>query len=494
MSAPADRGGERGEEACLSFTRGLCNVCGRLTGAKVVARGGRVYLQKGCPEHGLTEGLVSSDADWTLRSGGYVKPGTIPLARSVEKYTGCPASCGLCPEHEQHTCVPILEITDRCDLRCPACLVAGRSAWGTGDLSLDEARRALETVLRCEGRVNMLTLSGGEPTLHPDLLAIVELARRPEVGIVSVSTNGLRLLEDEPLARGLVERGVVISLQFDGFGEGAGRELRDRPGLGEVKRRIVDKLLAMGARLSLTVTLARGVNEGALGEALALLFGSDQVLSVMVQPVAHAGRAARDLPWDPLEVLTVPDVVRLLAASSGGVLEARDFTPLPCSHPTCFALTYLLRTEEGRLVPLPRVLEAADYLDIIKNQALLGTDLETLEKVRSSLYALWSSDGLIPDRDAVLRTAKRILVDLNRLGRGSACQREVVELGAKNVKSIFIHHFMDRATFDLSRVVKCCNHYPTPDGRLLPACVRNNLDPSLVPALASMRVPRNQRD
>jgi 7,8-dihydro-6-hydroxymethylpterin dimethyltransferase len=470
MSAPA-------AEACFSATRALCNVCGQLTDAKVVFRERRVHLVKWCAAHGRTEALVSDDLDWYLRSLAYVKPGQEPLRRAVGEFGGCPTSCGLCPQHQQHTCVPILEITDRCDLACPICLVGcgGDGRIAHGELALSQVHAILDGLVRYEGRINMLTLSGGEPTLHPELLAIVDAARRPEIGLLSLSTNGLRLLRDERLARELIDRQVVISLQLDGTRAETTAALRGRPELGEQKRRLVEQLLRWGARLSLTVTLARGVNEPELEGLLQLLFAEEQVLSMMVQPLAARPGAA---PADPI---TLPTAVRLLAASSRGVLHEEDFTPLPCSHPSCFALTYLLKTAGGRLVSLPRILDADSYLDIVKNQALLATDVDTLGRVKDALYALWTSNGIVPDRDAVLASVKRILLDLNRLGRG-ASHRDVLDLGANHVKSVFIHHFMDRFTFDLSRAMKCCNHYPQPDGRLLPACVRNNLPASLYSA------------
>jgi uncharacterized radical SAM superfamily Fe-S cluster-containing enzyme len=474
----------REPEVCFAATRALCNSCGRLTDAKVVFRGERtpcsrggvlsgderVYLAKWCPDHGRTEALISSDRDWYVRSLAYVKPGTRPRERAVAEQRGCPDSCGLCPEHQQHTCVPILEITGRCNLNCPVCLVHGSSP--REDLSLEQVGRIVDDLVRYEGQLNMLNLSGGEPTLHPELPAILDLLERPEIGITSISTNGLALAERDELLQMLVDRGVVISLQYDGELPETYAALRGRPELASVKQRVVERVLALGGRLSLTVTLARGVNEGELPGILRLLFGSRQVLSAMIQPLCHT--TARDESFDPMEVLTIPDVVRLLCESSAGVLEASDFSPLPCSHPTCFALTYLLTTPDDGLVPLPRIVEPSSYLDIIKNQALLSTDPDTLMTVRDSLYALWSSDGQVPDRDGVLGTVRQLLLELNRLG-GSPAHREVLQLGARHVKSIFIHHFMDRYTFDLSRAVKCCNHYPQPDGRLLPVCVRNNL-------------------
>jgi uncharacterized radical SAM superfamily Fe-S cluster-containing enzyme len=455
------------DDACLSATQGLCNICGVQVEAKLIARSERVVLVKWCPEHGLSEGLVSSNRAWTTRAAGYLKPGTEPRRRATGEYRGCPTSCGLCPEHQQHTCVPLLEITPTCDMNCPICLVSKRVR---PPLALGEVDSILDTLVACEGKLNMLTLTGGEPTQHPQFLEIVDRCHRPEIGIVSVSTNGLWIEENEDLVRALRDRGAVISLQFDGFDSQACQRLRGQPNLGERKRRAIDRVLALGGRLSLTFTLAKDTNEHELPAVLKLLFEEEQILSLMVQPLAIMGPR----PASDLDRLTVPDAVSLLAQSSGGVLQESDFSPLPCSHPYCFALTYLLKLSSGGLVTLPSILDAETYLNLIKNQALVGTDRENLQDLRDALYRLWSSDGMMPQREGLLATMRKLILDLGRPG-GPMSHREVLELGTRNVKSVFIHHFMDRSNFDLGRVVKCCNHYPQTDGRLLPACVRNNL-------------------
>lgn len=456
-------------EECFAATRGLCHRCGRLTDAKIVFEGKRVLLVKWCREHGLSRTLVSSDRDYYLRSLCYLKPRTAPRQLAVAEQHGCPDSCGLCNRHQQHTCVPLLEITSACDLDCPICLVAGRVPPA---MTVDEVRRVIDKLVEYEGRLNMLTLSGGEPTMHPQFLEVVDAVRRPQIGILSVSTNGVRLAGDDSLLGALVERQVVIALQFDGASAAVYDRLRGRANLAELKLRLIDKILTLGGRVSLTFTMARGVNEEELGRPLELLFSGEGVVSLMVQPLVQHGSDSGPVPAEhALDRMTIPEVIDRLAVASHGVLRADDFTPLPCSHPTCFALTYLLKTSAG-LVSLPSVVDADTYLDVIKNQALFGTDMDSILKVRDALYSLWSSDGIVPNREAVLAAVKHILADLNRLPR-QASAKELLALGADHVKSIFIHQFMDRASFDLSRAVKCCNHYPQRDGRLLPACVRN---------------------
>jgi len=450
----------------LSATRALCNECGNLVDAQIREAEGKVYLAKWCPDHGLTQALVSSDAEWYRDSRSYVKPATRPAGLAVEAQGGCPESCGLCPAHQQHTCVPILEITSACDMDCPVCLVDGKTP---AAISVEEVNRILDSLLEFEPTVNMLTLSGGEPTSHPDFLEIVDCCLRPEIGVVSVSTNGLRLASDDQLLLALRDRGVVVSLQFDGVRPETYEALRGDGGLARQKLDFIEKALGLGLKLSLTATIGKGINEGEVTEILKLLFSRDNILSVMFQPLAYTKQSG-----DPMDVVTIPDVVRLAAEGSGGVLRKEDFTPLPCSHPSCFALTYLLKTTDGGLVSLPSFIDADNYLDVIKNQAIFGADMDALHRVKDALYSLWSSDGVIPNRDAVLKTVKAILKDLNSLGPRPSHAR-VLDVGMDRVKSIFIHHFMDRATFDLSRAVKCCNHYPQADGRLIPACVRNNL-------------------
>jgi uncharacterized radical SAM superfamily Fe-S cluster-containing enzyme len=343
---------------------------------------------------------------------------------------------------------------------------------------LDEIARLLAELLRCEQRLNMLTLSGGEPTLHPEFAAILELLDRPEIGVISLSTNGLRIATDDDLVGLLKAHNVVVSLQFDGFEPTTWQRLRGDRELHAIKRRALERLFAAGIRVSLTTTLAKGCNEHELEGILELLFREDLVVSLMVQPLAQSIRARRHGFADAAESLTIPDIVDLLACQSKGVLRRDDITPLPCSHPSCFALTYLLKTVNREYTPLSRVLPRDVYLDTIKNQALLNTDTATLSRAQDALYELWSSSAIVPNRDSVLKTIRQLLLDLNALGK-SPTHRDVLSIGVERIKSIFIHQFMDRYTFDLSRAMRCCNHYPTEDSmsrpRLVPACIRNVL-------------------
>lgn len=454
----------------LSTTRALCPVCREVVDGARLLRDGKVYLRRRCPQHGASEALISGDAEWFLASQAYVKPGWIPLEFSTEANKGCPLDCGLCPEHEQHSCLPIIEVTNHCNLDCPICIVRNAK---DHHMSRQTFAGIIDNLIRKEGTLDAITVSGGEPTLHPDLFGLLEEASRPEIARVSLSTNGLRLAADPELCRELARRRVYVNLQFDGFESPALGQLRGDGDHASVKRRALANLEAAGCRAALVATVARGINEEAIGQCFRLLCEKDFILSVVIQPAAYTGTGESFAPHDPMNVLTIPDVVRSFEGQTAGKLVRSDFLPMPCSHPSCFALTYLLKTESG-FVPLPRFLELDRFLRVIENRATMATGVELEETMRATIDDLWASTGQIPDNEKILRALRRALElmypEHRKLGNA-----ERMRVGEGLVKSIYIHAFMDEHTFDVERVRKCCNHYALPDGRLMPACAYNML-------------------
>jgi uncharacterized radical SAM superfamily Fe-S cluster-containing enzyme len=425
-----------------------------------------VYFRKFCTEHGESRNLVRRDSDDYLQSLRYVKPAWTPLDFAGDGNAACPDGCGMCPRHEQHLCMPIVEITSRCDLACPACLV---DAGDEREMSCGEFREILDGLLRAERQIDVLNLSGGEPLTHPDLLALVDEAlSQPEIIRVSISTNGLKLLERPRLLQQLKDRNVVISLQFDGFDDRSYEVLRGRKLLAE-KLRILEMLARSGAPASLTVTLAGGVNDDQLPRILDYYFSQPHLVSMMIQPVAFAGRGAQLA--GAASRLTIPDVVALLDAAGDSRVRAADFAPLPCSHPLCFSLAFYLQLENGGSVSLNSLIDASRMMDTLANRTIFGLDEEEHDRMRDLIYELWSGPvGVAPDGEAVMRTLRKVLEELSC---GCFDARKAFAVSERRIKSIFIHAFQDRETFDLARVRRCCNAYPQTGGKLIPACVHN---------------------
>lgn len=463
----------------LGMTTSTCAQCRRLVPAKVVADGAEVCFLKVCPEHGESRALVRRDADDYLRAQRFVKTAWKPVRFDGETRAACPDGCGFCERHEQHLCMPIVEITSRCDLTCPVCLVAvagnGAGCGESGDLSAEEFRAMVQRLLAAERQIDLLNLSGGEPLLHPRLLDLVDEAlSHQEIVRVSVSTNGRRLLHEPRLLREFRARNVVVSLQFDGLDDEAYQILRGER-LGDERRRILERLREEDVTTSLTMTAAEGVNDHQFPLMLEHLFQQDNIVSLMVQPVAFTGRA--EGLRGRAGRLTIPDIIRKLDQAGHPAVRAADFVPLPCSHPLCFSLAFYLITGEGGSVSVNRLVDASSLMDSLSNRTVFGLDADEHQHLKRMVYDLWSGPaGLAPDSQAVLATVRELLRDLSCASCGGGFDpRRVFAVAERRLKSIFIHAFQDAETFDLDRVRKCCQAYPQPDGRQIPACVRNVL-------------------
>ena len=452
----------------LTTTPSVCRQCRRLIPARVMVRDDGVWLEKVCPDHGPQEARVYGDAQAYRELGRFHRQASIPLAFATAA-KGCPESCGLCPEHEQHVCLPILEITDHCNLECPICLVRNP---GRRHLERRNVAQVLDRLIETEGQIDVLNLSGGEPTLNPHFREIVqECVARREILRVSVSTNGTVLVRNPDLLQFLAERHVIISLQFDALTDEIYQALRGRP-LLEVKKRLIEQCAALNTPMSLTVTVVRGVNDTQLAPITDLLFERDHILSVMFQPAAYLGQAAR-LPR-PANALTIPDVIQGLYGAGKGPVSAADFSPLPCSHPACFSLAFYLKVADREFAPIKQLIEVDRYLNLVQNRAIFGTDAESFATISDAVYELWSGPAaLSPDSKRALNAVRKLLRAVS--GNGGYSPRQALSVAERSIKSIFIHQFMDPDTFDLSRARKCCQVYPQPDGRLIPVCVHNCL-------------------
>lgn len=453
------------ERRYYNTTRGLCSLCGRLVPAKVLFEGGRVFMEKYCPDHKITKALLYSDEEKYKNLMKYTTAGKSPLRRGSTVRKGCPYDCGLCESHSQHTCLPIIEITDRCNLRCPICIANNGGDW---EITTEEFSGIINNLISCEGKLDLINISGGEPTLHRNIQEILNIAVRPEITTVSISTNGLMLLHDENLVEYLAANDIFVSLQFDGFSDGVYQALRGWP-LLEAKMAVLEKLRSYNVPTSMVVTVAKGVNDSELGEIVSFFLKNTFIRSLMVQPLSVHTSIEGIIPFDPLDRITIPDAAKLIADGSGGVIRQDDILPLPCSHPACFSLAYLFDMGDGELVPINRLIDIEKYLNIIRDKGILGVDDNSVQTLKRLIYELWSSPGMAPITKRVLDSARELLREISR---NSSPQR-TFKLGRDKIKSVFLHHFMDRYNFDLSRANKCCQHYPGTDGKMRPCCVHN---------------------
>ena len=349
----------------LGMTQSLCPECLALVPAKIITKGSRVYFRKRCPTHGVREDFVCSDVS-QYDQMQYSLPGKVPPQYGVEPDKGCPFDCGLCTEHEQHTCVGLVEMTSSCNLRCPMCYAS--SGPGGVHLSYDECVRSIDRLVAVEGRAEVLQLSGGEPTIHPEFLRVLEYAAAQPIDIVMINTNGIRLAHDTELLDGIerLKHRVEVYFQFDGFDDRGSKLLRGES-LVETKLKAIEALGRRGIKTSLVCTLQPGVNEHEIGAIVRFGLERPWITGISFQPATYSGRHV--LPEDLERRITFPDVIRAIAEQTDGIFREDDFMPLPCAHPNCHSLTYAFRSG-GRVVPLPRFIDARNHLEILANGIL----------------------------------------------------------------------------------------------------------------------------
>lgn len=405
-------------------------------------------MRKRCEEHGWFESLISSDASMYMRAQQFNKPGTKPLVFATEADKGCPYDCGLCPEHKQHTCVGIIEVTDACNLRCPTCFAV---AEGHKFRTLDEIERMLSTFVKGEGHPEVVQFSGGEPTIHPQIMDAIGIAKSKKIKHVLLNTNGVRIAKDTEFVRNLAEARPIVYLQFDGLTKRPYEMLRGSD-LLETKLEALKQLGAAEIPVVLVATVQRKVNENELGALADFALETQAVRGLVLQPTFYSGRYP---DFDPLDVVTLPDVVKGVAAQSKYEIRQTDFTPIPCCYPTCGSAAYIYM-ENGKATPLNRIVKVEDYLDYFKNRTVAD-----LDEIRAALEALFSM-GAVPGSDKTLSNFCA-LCGVNLAG---------VE---DRVKMILVQPFMDPWNFDVKRVMKCCIHEIMPDGRIIPFCAYNNV-------------------
>jgi uncharacterized radical SAM superfamily Fe-S cluster-containing enzyme len=392
-----------------------------------------------------------------------MRPGRAPAHTATEVAAGCPYDCGLCPEHEQHACVTVFEITEACNLRCPACFAGDAHV---RHASLEDVGAMCDGLLRTEGgRADVVMLSGGEPTLHPRFFEVADLVRSQPVRYVVVNSNGVRMARDPGFARGIADRGLLVYLQFDGFTEEVYRALRGRGDLLAVKRRALDNLAEAGARVVLVATVLAGVNDDQVGELVRFGASHPAVRAVSLQPEFGEGRF---VPFDPLSRLDTAAVVRLVAQRSG-IFQREDFIPIPCCDPVCTAAAYAY-VRDGVVTPVTRLVPVDAYLDYVANTSApmlsepFRRDAQEMRDILLRLFSKSNPAGTPGQAEAFACACGPFLEEL-----------ETVDDLPDRMFAVTIESFMDRHTFDVARAKRCCIQEALPDGRMVPFCVYNTL-------------------
>ena len=481
----------------IKDTKSLCPECGKPLDAIVYDEDGKVLIKKTCDEHGEFINTYWSNDEIYNRVNKYEPSITHVENPCVEDVASCPANCGLCSKHETSTVLGLIDVTNRCNLRCPVCFANAAASGRLFEPTQDEIRQMLKNLRNLKPHPTpAIQYAGGEPTVRKDIVELVAMAKEEGFTHVQIATNGLKLAMKENLAQELKDAGLnTVYLAFDGvtpepYINNRGRDLLP------YKLDAIENCRKANLGVVLVPTLIKGVNDHQVGEIIKFaLDHSENIYGVNFQPVSFAGRT----PSDQVEEqrITIPDFVQIIEEQTDGEVKTSDFYPpssvepianfigaldgekprvtLNC-HQHCGIATYIFRDKtEGpgkdKLIPINRFIDVDLLFEKLDGYAerLMGGGFAIRKRV------LASATRDIPKVLNNKETPENI--DMKRILLNVFTKRSYDALGDFSKDSMLIScmHFMDPFNFDEDRVKKCVIHYATPDGRIIPFCTYNSM-------------------
>ncbi len=430
------------------FTLSLCPQCLKRIDAKIVFEDEKVYMLKRCPEHGRSKVLIADDIAYYKNIRNYNKPSETPYKFNTQTHYGCPYDCGLCPDHEQHSCLTVVEVTDRCNLSCPTCYAGSSPTYGR-HRTLDEIKAMLDAVVDNEKEPDVVQISGGEPTIHPQFFEILDYAKSLPIKHLMLNTNGIMIAKDQAFAERLAtyQPDFEIYLQFDSFKKEVLETMRGA-NLTKIREDALARLNALNLSTTLVVTLQKNLNDDEIGKIIDFALKQKCVRGVTLQPTQIAGRLDNfDAQTDRI---TLTEVRRKILEQTD-VFQADDLIPVPC-NPDALVMGYALKLGD-EVVPLTRYINPTDLLDNSKNTIMYEQD----EQLHGKMIELFSTGNSV---DSASENLHSILCCLPRIDAPS--------LSYDNLFRVIIMQFIDAYNFDVRAIKKSCVHIVNKDNKIIP--------------------------
>jgi len=480
----------------------LCPECNKLIKATISIKGNNIVMEKTCQEHGFFREILSNDKDFFLKmeklrfgdGPGITNPKT-------QEQKGCPFDCGLCTQHKSTTMMGVIDLTNRCNLKCPICFATSDASGYIYEPSFEQVKEMMQNLIDLKpARTPCLQFSGGEPTLYPRFFDVIKEARKMGFGQIQIATNGIKLANEE-FAKKASEAGLnCLYLQFDGVTDDIYEKIRGRP-LFEIKKKAIENSYKYGIRTILVPTIVRGINDHQIGDIYRFAIENIEAVSTISwQPVALTGRipeeeknqmrftltdlaeeTEKQFPcikkqdWYPLAV--TPPFSRFLEVVTG-----QKQSQISC-HAHCGTGTYLVVDKEtGNHIPLPHFIDIVGLMTKFQELYHNYKKKKYFKKIRTKFDIFNFSQQLeqfhnkekAPDNMSFKEFFSYLSQFTARKNFTDNLFKKKKQEGRKwRILVVAAMHFQDSYNYETERTQNCVVHYAAPDGKLYPFCSYN---------------------
>ncbi len=451
-----------GGETYLKSTLAFCDRCSKTELARIMAREDGVFMERMCPVHGTERVKISGSREWYDERANRPRPMQEIRDRQPSR-KGCPFDCGPCQWHSGGIHLPVFSITNDCNLNCPICFTFNRPDQKYYK-TVEETKRIISQIVKKSGGVQLINLTGGEPTLHPGLFDILDACRSEGIGRTTMNTNGIRIAEDEQFAARIKESGVQLVLSLDTLDPGKSVIIHGRDITG-LKKKCLARLEALDIPTTILPVCIKGVNENEVADIVHACLRKPFVRSITVQNMTFTGKNGSR--FEPREHITMDEIEALLSSREG--IEEKDFFPLSSYHPLCYSAAYYI-VRDDQLISLTRLLDRGLIAEMSSAGYILNPQRDLSTQFRDGINRLWASGA----DDRTIALLREFLAALYPRDRRLA-QEERERVLEAWVKMLLVHPHMDRDNFDIDRVSSCGDLVPDEEGHMIPACSYNLL-------------------
>ena len=476
----------------------ICPDCGIPVPASYERRGDLVYLEKNCSKHGISRVLASEDSDaferWiafpsvTVPPRVYIAAAKEPLS-DVEHFskTECPLHCGPCENHLMTACCVLVNVTERCNQRCPYCFAdAGddRSHCVLHAADSEKHKRQSREAIQSDPPLSVIDgwldrlielgeerkfniqISGGEPTVRDDLPEIIRMCSGKGFEYIQLNTNGRRIAESASYAKTLKAAGLsTVFLQFDGISDDVYKTLRSEP-LFEIKKAAVRNCGEAGLPVTLVPTVLKSVNLSQVGAIVGFMLENISVVKgVHFQPASFFGRQSeeRNTDGDFNERVTMFAVMDELERQTGGLIKKSDLAPISTGHPLCCFCAAFIKEKNG----IPRPLSSGGSCCAPETDPL-----EIIRRDRDYVLNKWElADASSAEETMTCDCGTSSAEETNTCDCGTAMNfDEAIAMLKNNMFTVSGMAFMDETNLDAERLRRCRVQVFSPDGKLIPFC------------------------